>query len=37
MKFENFNVMYLNIKPEIGITGDSRDGLHCAANNTEYQ
>jgi hypothetical protein len=37
MKFENFNVLYLNIKPEIGNTCDSRDGLHGVANNAAYQ
>jgi hypothetical protein len=37
MKFENFNVMYLNIKPEIRNTGDSGDGLQGVANNTAYQ
>jgi hypothetical protein len=36
MKFEYFDATYLNIKPETGVTGDSRDGLHGVANNTAY-
>jgi len=37
MKFENFNVMYLNIKPVTGNIGDRGDGLQDVANNTAYQ
>ena len=37
MKFEKFKVMYWNIKPEIGNTDHSRDGLEGVANNTTYQ
>jgi hypothetical protein len=36
-EFENFKVMYLNIKPETGNTGDSGDGLQSVANNTAHQ
>jgi hypothetical protein len=36
MKFENFDVMYLNIKPEIGKSGGSGDWSQGVANNPAY-